>query len=245
MLLGMLLSCALRATGTGADDRARALEEADALWATRATAGTLDAAMDRWLTRLAEDPADPVVLARLARGEWTRGQLDAAGAVPHFETGQDYGWRCLLGWPAFAVTIDAVGYHVTPEAVSALPAEAATCLLWTAANSLSLVAARGPGAALELDAVRVLLDRLGALAAPEEDPGFRAWADAQLLVLAAAPEPAPAEARGRFTAAIAAAPDVGLFRRDYAAAFPDAANLAWAGFSPAPAWGLENAVWAE
>ncbi|MFN7143480.1 MAG: hypothetical protein ACK4YP_06885 [Myxococcota bacterium] len=244
-MLGLLMSCALRATGTGADERARALDEADALWAARATPGTLDTAMDRWLARLAEDPEDPVVLARLSRGEWTRGQIDPAGAVPHFETGQDYGWRCLLGWPAFAVTIDAVGYSVTPEAVSALPPEAATCLLWTAANGLSLVAARGPGAALELDGVRVLLDRLGQLAAAEDDPGFRAWAEAQLLVLTAAPGPPPAEARGRFTAAIAAAPDVGLFRRDYAAAFPDAANLAWAGFSPGGAWGLENAVWAE
>ncbi len=247
LLLVLLAGCVHRATIDPEAERARVLAEADARWAARATGDNLDTAVQLWMGRLAVDPDDPVALARLARAEWTRGQLDPPSAIERFETGQDYGWRCLLGWPAFAATLDAGGYRVTPEAAAALPPPAASCALWTVVGGLSVVGVRGAGASLELDGVGHLLARLRELepAAPDLDPGFLDWAEARLLVLAAAPDPPPPAARARFADAIAEEPGVLLFRRDLAAAFPDTRNVALEGFAPPSpdTWALENAAW--
>ncbi|MDP2305351.1 MAG: hypothetical protein Q8P18_04925 [Pseudomonadota bacterium] len=239
MLLLWLGSCALRAT-VGPSERDRALAEADARWEARAEPGNLDAAMDLWLGSLSLAPDDPELLARLARGEWTRGQLEPGQA--HLENGQEYGYRCLLGWPAFAARLDVSGYELTPEAAAELPAEAGACLLWTIMNGLGQVERRGPGAALELDALAALLDRLGEVGGDAE-LGFRSWAQAKLLLLRGAPD--TQEVRRLLGAAIAESPDVLLFRVELAVALPDARNQALDGFAPpAPdAWALENAAW--
>lgn len=244
-----LLACALRSGAGPETAEARALAEAEARWAARAQPGELEAAVELWRGVIGADPDDPVALARLARAEWTLGQRDPAGARGRFEAAQEYGWRCLAAWPGFAAAISADAYRITAVGAAELPAAAAPCLLWTAIAGLSLATERGPGAALELEDVAVLLGRVDALAAeplPEGlDPGFREWARARLAVARAAPEPAPVAARAEFAAAIAAAPGVGIFRRDYARAFPDARELAFAGFPPAgpDPWAVENAVW--
>jgi len=247
LLAVLLIGCALRTTSNVEAARARALSEADALWAARAEGDNLTQAVGLWMELLAADPDDPAALARLARAEWTVGQLDPDGGLRRFESGHDYGARCLLGWPAFAANLDAARYRMTAEAVAELPGSAAPCALWTAVGGLTLAGARGPGAALDLTDVALLLDRLRALG-PEAvglDPGFLAWAEARYLVLSVAPGPPPPEARARFAEAIAADPEVGLFRRDLAAAFPDARGVAFDGFGAAApnGWARENAVW--
>lgn len=240
MLLFLLASCVMRAT-VGPTERERALAEADARWAARAEPGNLDAAMDLLVGALSLAPDDPQLLARLARGEWTRAQLEP-GYV-HLENGQEYGYRCLLGWSAFAARLDVGGYDITPEAAAELPAEARRCVLWTVANGLGQVERRGPGAALELDAVGVLLDRLEELGGEEQDPGFLPWARAKLDLLRGTPD--TQEVRRLLGAAITEAPGVLLFRVELAVALPDTRNLALDGFGPAAPdpWALENAAW--
>lgn len=241
LVLVSLAGCAPKVLVTPETARLRALAAADARWANRAQPGELDALNELWLGMLGQDADDAVVLARLARLEWTRAWLDADRR--HFENAGDFGYRCLLTWPNFAAASELDGYRITARTAAALPAEAAPCLTWTVVGGLSLVEARGPGAALELEAVRLLLDRLTVIGAPE-DPGFLPWAQAMVLVLEAAPASPPATARGRFAAAIEAAPGVLLFRRTFATYFPDAANVAMDGYVPADAWALENAAWA-
>ena len=245
----VLLACALRPGGGPATAEARALAEAETRWAARARPGEIEAAVDLWRGVIGADPDQPLALARLARAEWALGQRDPAAARPRFEAAQEYGWRCLAAWPGYGAALAGEAYRVTEAGAAALPAAAAPCLLWTAVAGLSLAAERGPGAALELEDVAVLLGRLDALAGeplPEPlDPGFLPWARACLEEARAAPDPAPASARAAFAAAVAADPAVGIFRRDYARAFPDARDLAFAGFPPAGAqpWAAENAAW--
>lgn len=239
MLLWWLGACALRAS-VAPSERDRALAEADARWEARAEPGNLDAAMDILLGGLALAPDDPALLARLARGEWTRGQLEPG--LVHLEIGQEYGYRCLLGWSSFAARLDVGGYVVTPEAALELPADAGPCLLWTIANGLGQVDRRGPGAALELDAIEVLLGRLAEIDV-EGPPGFQPWARAKLGLLRDGPD--TKDVRRLLSAAIAEAPDVLLFRAELAAALPDARNVTLDGFAPASPdpWALENAAW--
>lgn len=239
MLLFLLGSCALRTT-IGETERDRALTEADALWAKRAEPGKLDAAMDMLLGQLSLAPTDAGVLARLARGEWTRAQLEPG--LLHLEIGQDYGYRCLLGWSGFAARVDVNGYEITKDAVAELPADASACLLWTIANGLGQVDVRGPGSALELDSVAVLIGRLKQLDS-KDTPGFPAWAEAKLQLLRG--EPDTQEVRRLLGVAIAEQPGVLLFRTELAEALPDARNVALDGFTPASPdpWALENAAW--
>lgn len=202
--------------------------------------------MEIWRGVLAAEPEHPVALARLARAEWTLGELRPAAATAHHEAGEDYGWSCLAAWPGFSAALTAERWRVTEEAVAALPPEASDCLLWTAINAIAAVEARGPGAALALDDVRLLLARAAAVG-EGADPGFLVWARAQAEVLAAAPNAPPEAARAGFEAAIAAAPAVGRFRRDYAAAYPKSVAAAYEGFPPragADPWARENAAWA-
>ncbi|MDP2313716.1 MAG: hypothetical protein Q8P41_12480 [Pseudomonadota bacterium] len=239
MVLWLLGACALRAT-VAPSERDRALAEVDAAWAVRAEPGNLDAAMDRLLQALALDPADPAVLARLARSEWTRAYLEPGAA--HFEIAQDYGYRCLLGWAPFASRADAGGYLVSPETAKELPAEAAECLTWTVAAGLGQVELRGSGGALELEALAALIGRLADLD-PADAPGFADWAQAKLLLLQGSPD--TQEVRRLLGAAIGDAPGVLLFRVELADALPDARNVALEGFEP-PApdpWALENTAW--
>lgn len=227
-------------------ERLAALHAGDLLWAARANGDNFDLALDAWRSALARAPQDPEALARLARAEWSLGQRAADGARAHFEAGQEIGWRCLLGWPAFEALLDGAGYRVTDEAVAALPDAAAPCATWVVANGLSAVEARGPGARLDLEQLAPLVRWLSASPGRGE-PGFAPWSAARLATLSAAPDPAPAGARADYRAAVAAAPDIRLFRDQLAAAFPDARETAYDGFAPGPssAWALENAAWSQ
>ncbi|MES2641842.1 MAG: hypothetical protein V4850_20290 [Myxococcota bacterium] len=238
MLLLWLGSCALRST-VDPSERDRALAEADLRWEARAEPGNLDASMEILLGALSLGPDDPQLLARLARGEWTRAQLEPG--LTHLEIAQDYGYRCLMSWPGFAARVDVAGYVVTEDAAAELPKDAEACLVWTVASGLGLVEHRGAGAALELASVALLLDRLVAMKG-EAAPGFVAWEQAQLQLLRGAPD--TQEVRRLLGAAIAAAPNVLLFRVDLALALPDARS-ALDGFTPASPdrWALENAAW--
>jgi hypothetical protein len=243
LLLALLLgACAPKVLDTQAAERARILAEADARWLRRAEPGELDAVIAIWLGQLGQRPDDPVVLARLARAEWTLAWLE--GDVRHFENANDFGYRCLLTFPSFGSAAQLDGYRLTEASLQALPPEASACLMWTAAAGIGTVEARGPGAALELASVRMQVERLTALGTTE-DPGFLQWSQAMVAVLGAFPEGAPAAARGRFSAAIAAERGVLLFRQAFARSFPDAANVAMDGYAPPTPdpWALENAAW--
>ena len=239
MLLLWLGACALRTTAPTIDLGAT-LAEVDAQWDARAAPGGLDSVMERLLAALAASPDHPALLARLARGEWTRAQL-GEGAV-HFEIAQDYGYRCLLGWPGFASRLDGGGYRVDAAAAAELPAESAGCLTWTVASGLGQVEHRGPGAALELESLRALHGRLTQLGSGEA-PGFTAWEAAKLELLSGGAD--SQLVRSRLAEAIAQAPGVLLFRVELAEAMPDAQNVAVEGFGPpaSDAWALENAAW--
>jgi hypothetical protein len=243
MLLVLLAACGMRAT-TGPTDADRALAAADAAWAARSEPGKLDTAMEAWLAQLALLPEDPQVLARLAQGEWTRGQLaGAADAVAHFETGEDYGYRCLLTWPGVASHFDAQGYRVTSEAAASIPDAAAGCLLWTAVNALSVVDARGAGGALGLEAAGALVDRLADFGLDGHE-GMGPWlaAKRRLLTPSVAAD-VRQEARALLHRAVDEAPGQLFFRAELVAAFPDEGNRALDGFvhpTPDP-WALENA----
>ncbi len=241
--LGLLLSCALRAVVTAPSQEERATAAADALWERRAAAGNLDAAMEAWLVILARGPENPEVLARLARGAWTRGQLEAGPGREHFELGQDYGYRCLLASPSFAARVALDRFLVAEAAAEALPYSTADCVRWTLANGVSILALRGPGAGLSRASLEMLSGRLNLLEAGHADP-MAAWAGAKLRLLAPpAPQSGPEAAERRGTqleqarrdleAAIASAPNVLFFRAELADAFPDARPRVMEGFVPA------------
>ena len=242
--LGLLLSCALRSVVTAPSPEERAMAAAAALWERRVEAGKLDAAMEAWLVILSRAPENPEVLAGLARGEWTRGQLGEGSARDHFELGEDYGYRCLLASPSFAARVTLHGFLVTAAAAEALPPSTADCVRWTLANGLSILALRGPGAGLSLGSLHVLSSRLEALEAGHRDP-MTAWAGAKTRLFAAPPTGSGREsaergaaqrdqARSSLEAAIASAPNVLFFRAELAEAFPDARTHVMNGF-----------VWAE
>jgi len=186
MLLTLLLAsgCAWRRAPV-VDARAVALTTADAQFAARAGPADVDAAVEVWSAILARDPSDGEVLARLAHAEWVRAQLSVPGeALGHFEVGEEYGWRCLVGIAAFDAARRAHGGRVSDEVVAAVGAERAPCLVWTAVHAVERVGLRGGGATLALEEARVLLARareLGAEPSPWSPvPGLVDWAEARV-----------------------------------------------------------------
>ncbi|MFZ5476348.1 MAG: hypothetical protein ACOZNI_06185 [Myxococcota bacterium] len=238
MTLALLLACAHRRDGAGDDAPSPALAEGDALWATRASdPAALDAAVERWLAATADDPEDPAPLARLSRAEWVRALTRPDEAAEALETGTEYGWRCLYAFPAFASAAAVSGYRVDEEAVGTLGRDAVPCLAWLANNGLDRVALRGPGGALDLEGLALVVRRAAALA-PAGEGGMVARAEARWLVLTGGDR---AAARAAFERAIAAEPGFLLFRVDLAEAFPDEAVALPEASSPDP-WALENAA---
>lgn len=239
VVLVWLAACAHRVESGLDPEVAAAIEQGDAAWARRAEPGQRDAAVAAWQGALPSAPREPELLWRISRAEWARGVLEPDSTEP-FESGLDLGWRCLMGFAGFSSTLELGGYRVEPRAVDTLPAEAAGCVAWVIVNGVALEERRGAGAALVLEPLRTLVPVLRAH--PETAPGFGPWAEAR-LGLADAPPLADTAARALFREAIAAAPGVALFRRDYTAVFPDARDVAWAGWVPDASWAAENAAW--
>jgi hypothetical protein len=238
----MVLGCGVRATVDPSAARDAALRAGDDLWEARAQGDNLDAAMESWLDLLGSHPDDVHVLARLAKGEWTRGQIHPEDALAHFEAGQDYGYRCLLTWPSFTFTLDISGFRVTRDAAQSLPVAASNCLLWTVANGISAVETRGPGASLELEAVEILRGRLERIG--QEREGMLLWTEAKARLLDPTVDDAQrTEARALLHQAVDAAPRNVFFRAELVASFPDEGERVLDGLvlkDPDP-YALENA----
>lgn len=241
--MGVLLLAACVHLGPGTDDDAPdpRLVAADARFAARGEdPAALGQAMDAWLTLLGEQPDDPAVLARLAHGRWVSSLVEPDAAEGHLELGEAYGWRCLLASPGFGAAARARGFQVTRDAVSTLGRDDVPCLAWTVANGLDRVALRGLGAALELEPLGLLVDRLRALA-PTAEGGVGFWAASrQRLLNPLASDTRRAEARALLVAAVAVAPGFRIWAADLAAAFPDARNAL--DVPGDDAWALENAA---
>lgn len=185
MTLLLLLSCAWRrAPEVEVDPLAAGLAQADAVWALREEDGGLDRAAAAYEALQAQGAGDPRLLARLSRVRWYLGRAaaDPVVARDHYETGRGYGNECLLGFTAFRASLEASRWLVTADAVAGLDASAAPCLTWTAANGLSLVDLRGPGAALEVSSLRPLALRAAALE-PDGAEGYVAWVAAVAILL--------------------------------------------------------------
>lgn len=212
--------CASRRLGSS-DPDADQMRAANRLFEARgADPAKLGAAIDAWMA--IGVPDNPDVLARLSRAWWVRSLAEPEAARAHLETGEELGWACLLTFPAFEASAGVAGFHVPTEAVATLGREAVPCLVWTVVNGLDLVELRGPGAALELGSLGPLVRRIRTLA-PAAEAGFGAWAAARYRV-ATAQDAERDEARGMFEEAIAASPNMLLFRTSYAEAFPDVRN---------------------
>lgn len=194
MVLLLLACAARRLDDVPLDPAAPLLARGDAAWAERGITGDLDRAIAAWQEAAGLAPEDPRPLARLARAQWTRGVVAAssADALAHFEAGRELGVACLLLTPGAAPRVEAAGWAL-PETVlpgaSPLPWDP-ECLVWTAVNSVEAVRERGPGAALELDAMAGVVGRAQAVAPPEL-AGFASYAAGLRRTLD--PDASPAE----------------------------------------------------
>lgn len=208
------------------DPLAAALVEADAAWLARAEDGARLAASVN--TLMAKAPNDPRVLWRLARLRWWEGAASTA-PLAFYEDGRAAGYRCLLANPGFAELSARAGDRVDDAGLAALASPDVPCIVWTTANAISHVAARGPGAALRIEEIGKLAERGRELGDDPTAPGVLLWVQAEVALSDASAN--REEARGLLTEAIGADPRNRLFRETLARAFPDAAEDAWEGWT--------------
>ena len=240
-MLLFLAGCVRHVESGLAPEVVAAIAAGDAAWARRDEPGQLEAAVAAWQSGLGVPPREPELLWRLSRAAWSVGVVDPGIGGP-FEQGRDLGWRCLLGFDGFSSTLELGAYRVEPAAVKTLPDAAAPCVAWLLVNGVAQYERRGHGAALLLEPLRTLLPVVEAH--PEVAPGFLPWVQARLGE-AQDPPFSDSDLRALYERAVAEAPDVALFRRDYAATFPDARAHAWEGWNPPTTggWARENAAW--
>jgi hypothetical protein len=211
------------------DEFGEAVAAADTLWAARSGSG-LEAAERAYTALLAERPNASAVLWRLSRVAWSRAMIEPARAATWHEVGREYALRCVAGDPSVAAALLDVGDRLTPPVTVAEAPPG--CRVFGAAHVVALVAARGPGAALDLEDAAPLLDGVTV----DADPAAAAWAAGKLRVLRGVES---GEAREALVRAVTAAPGVRFYREEALAAFPDL-DGGLPAFTPDPAWTLEN-----
>jgi hypothetical protein len=194
------------------------LRDADALWERRAEEGGLERALAAYTTLLAGAPADPRVLARIARAQHRIGLVteDPAAALVAYESAREVASTCIVTDPQVRAVLPSVGWVWTGPVLTDIGADRAECALWAAAASVGTVEVRGPGAALELEAVAPLAAR--ALELRPNDPwALRTAAEIRLLD-PGTPEEERTQALGLLEQAAGRAPAMLLFRVDLARA---------------------------
>lgn len=219
-----LLGCFGEGRARRVDPLAGALVEADAAWMAREQDGARPAASVNAL--MARAPNDPRVLWRLARLRWWEGSTSPT-PLAFYEDGRAAGYRCLLANAGFAELTSRAGDRVNDAALAALAGPDVPCIVWTSANAVSHAAARGAGAALRLEEIGQLAERGGELGDDPAAPGVLSWVRAEVALASVNRE----QARGLLRDAIAADPTNRRFRESLAAAFPDAAEEAWQGWT--------------
>lgn len=232
--VALLAGCTAARMERRRDPNAAALAEAAGLWRKRAEPGGLDRATAAYAAILGRDARETRAMAGLARARWTAGlvaaQADPAGpaALAQWEAGRAVAFQCLLEDPGFAEVSRRAGDRVDARVAAGLGADMAGCVTWAAANAVAWVAARGPGALVELGEARAL----GARAA-ELDPAQPAarWALGTAWALGAEREPRAA-ARGELGAAIAAAPTCAFYRLEAVDRFPDLRDALLGAWTP-------------
>ena len=151
------------------------LQQADAAWNARGSAGLTPAA-DALTALLTAAPRDSRVLWRTARLYWLRGFLTDLpdDARNDWESGREYAYACLATDPDVEAGLKQSGWLVTPAALNTTTPEQRPCLLWGAANGLALVEHRGPGSVLDAEAACAMANRAATLVGTSE-PGLMEW----------------------------------------------------------------------
>jgi hypothetical protein len=174
-LLLLLGGCSWLRAEKQVDPLTARLQQADAAWRARATAG-IEPAASALSGLLADAPLDGRVLWRQARLRWLQGFLnpDPAGARNDWETGREYALGCLAGDPDVAASLRQGAWRISSASLSTTTPEQRPCLLWAAGNSLALVELRGSGGLLDAESACAMADRASQIVGPAE-PGLLDW----------------------------------------------------------------------
>lgn len=235
MLLCALPVWSCKRASRAPDAFGEAVAAADRVWAARAETGSVDPAERAYTALLAERPTAAAVLWRLSRVAWSRSMIEPARAAKWHEVGREFALRCVAVAEPVAEVLLLRGDRLGPPLV--LDEAPAPCRVYGAAHIVGLVAARGPGAALDLEDASPLLADV-----PEGvEPAVQAWARARLRLLQGAEPAAAREAMGR---AVAAEPSVRFYRAQATLAFPDL-DGSLPPFQPDARWALENAAFGD
>lgn len=193
------------------------LAQVDRAWEARADPAALDESVQLSLQALAERPDAPAALWRLSRS-W--GALAWSGpgtqAEALYQEARTFGMECLLTSTGFSSRVSVAGGRVVPRAVKQVAGPQRPCLGPILVAWVRWVEQRGPSAALDLEAIRLLAER-----AMELDEAGEAWEGPWARAMVEVLRPGPSErdtalARELLARAIQAEPGLAVAHLDLA-----------------------------